>query len=138
MLYQLTVPASPEFVFLLFVPILLIVEIIVLKVALIVVKAEDRKGIKWVAISILIQLGVILFTCIPIILIELIGGLGGGYAFLVIIIIIVALFIDFNVINVIHRLGMKRALIVFIFFLIPIIIVGFLIYINLNILGFFS
>jgi len=138
MLYQITVPATAEFIFLLFIPILIIVEIIALKVGLIVVQAEDRRGIKWVAISVLIQMGVILFIGLPIILILLIGGSEGQYTALVVVIIIFALFIDFNVVNVIHRLGMKRAFIVFIFFLIPFIIVSLIIVYNLNVLGYFS
>ena len=138
MLYQITVPATAEFIFLLFIPILIIVEIIALKVGLIVVQAEDRRGIKWVAISVLIQMGVILFIGLPIILILLIGGSEGQYTAIVVVIIIFALFIDFNIVNVIHRLGMKRAFIVFIFFLIPFIIVSLIIVYNLNVLGYFS
>jgi len=136
MLLQVMALPFSVFIFLVFLPILIGIELIVLKIALVIVKAKERSGMKWVVISILAQIGMFLFVAIPLFLIGLTGGFKPESTFLIIIIIIVACFLDFNLINVIHRLGMKRAFAVFIFFLVPLIIIGFLLFYYLSAFGY--
>ena len=58
---------------------------------------------------------------------------GGPPAILIILFVIIALFMDVNVLNITHELGLKRALIVFIFIFIPFaFVVGFIIFIISN------
>ena len=123
MLFQFLNPTS---VLAIFIPMIIVAEIVFLKIGLISVKAEEKNGIKWVAISILIQLGAIFFVSIPLILMGMVGEFGqsGPDIGMIILIIAVGCFLDFNLINMIHRLGFKRTLIVFIFFLIPLLIIG--------------
>ena len=98
--------------------------LVLLKLGLIVTKAEVRIGFKWVLISFGTQVGIFFFIGGPLMLLGFAGKMEGGPpVVLIIIFIILALFIGVNVLNVMHQLGMKRALIVFAMMLIPFLVV---------------
>jgi hypothetical protein len=118
----------PELLFLF--PIMFGLALVLLKIGLILTKAEVRTGFKWVLVSFGIQVGVFFFVGGPLMLLGFSGMMEGGPpVILILILIVVALFMDINVLNVVHHLGMKRALMVFLLILIPFsFIVGFLIF----------
>lgn len=120
---------APELLYIIF-PTMFGLGIILLKVGLVVTKAEVRTTFKWVLASFGIQVGVFFFVGSPLMLLGFAGMMEGGpEALLIIIFIIVALFMDMNVLNIVHELGMKRALLVFFMILIPFLFtVGFLIF----------
>ncbi len=117
-----------------FFPLMFVLALILLKIGLVITKAETRTGIKWVLISFGIQVGVFFFVAGPLMLAGLSETDGGGPpAILIILFVIIALFMDVNVLNITHELGLKRALIVFIFIFIPFaFVVGFIIFIISN------
>ena len=104
-----------------------IVGLIMLKIGLVVTKAEARTGFKWLLSSFGIQVGMFFFVASPMILLGISGAFGeqGPEVFLIIIFLVLALFIDVNVLNIIHRLGIKRALLVFGLMAIPFLLVSF-------------
>ncbi len=105
-------------------PILFIVALILLKIGLVVAKAEEKTSMKWVLISFGIQVGLAFFISSPLMLIGIAGGFEGGPDIaLIIIAIIVSCFVDLNVLNAIHKLGMKRAFIIFVLIAVPLIMV---------------
>jgi len=98
--------------------------LVLLKLGLIVTKAEVRTGFKWVLISFGTQVGIFFFVGGPLMLLGFAGEMEGGPpVILIIIFIFLALFIGVNLLNVMHQLGMKRALIVFLMMLIPFLVV---------------
>lgn len=98
--------------------------LVLLKLGLIVTKAEVRTGFKWVLISFGTQVGIFFFVGGPLMLLGFAGEMEGGpTVILIIIFIFLALFIGVNLLNVMHQLGMKRALIVFLMMLIPFLVV---------------
>ncbi|TFG08196.1 MAG: hypothetical protein EU539_03055 [Promethearchaeota archaeon] len=119
----------PQLLFVFF-PAMFGLALILLKAGLALTKAEVRTTFKWVLASFGIQVGVFFFVGSPLMLLGFSGMMQGGPEFsLIIIFVIVALFLDVNVLNVTHQLGMKRALIVFFMMLIPFLfVVGFLIF----------
>ncbi len=103
--------------------ILIGVDIFLLKLGLLITKAEYRTRIKWVALSFLIQFGAIFFISSPMLILGITGAFYEGPPVSAIILAIVgSIFLDFNIINVIHRVGLKRSFIIAIIILIPIII----------------
>lgn len=120
--------------FFFFFTLMFIVALVLLKIGLVITKAEVRTGIKWVLISFGIQVGVFFFVAGPLMLAGFSETDGGGPpAILIILFVIIALFMDVNVLNITHELGLKRALIVFIFIFIPFaFVVGFIIFIISN------
>ncbi|MFW9999241.1 MAG: hypothetical protein ACFE9Q_05395 [Candidatus Hodarchaeota archaeon] len=99
---------------------LILFDMLLLKIGLAITKAQVRKNIKWVAISFLIQFGVILFISSPLLLNTIIGTFHGE-GNIIIIVVFFSVFIDVNVINLIHQIGIKRSIIVMIFVVVPII-----------------
>ena len=104
-----------------------IVGLILLKVGLVVSKAETRTGFKWVLGSFGIQVGMFFFVGSPLILLGISGAFGeqGPEIILIIIFLVLALFIEVNILNIIHRLGILRALLVFGLMVAPFLIVSF-------------
>ena len=97
-------------------------DILLLKFGLTITKARERTRMKWVAVSFLIQLGVIFFISSPLFLLGFSGKFDGAPG-VVIPIIILCTFIDLNVINVIHQIGLKRSLIVVSIIILPIVFI---------------
>lgn len=104
-----------------------IVGLILLKVGLVITKAEARTGFRWLLASFGIQVGMFFFVGSPMILLGISGAFGeqGPEVILIIIFLVLALFIDLHVLNIVHQLGIKRALLVFGLMAIPFLIVSF-------------
>ena len=113
---------------------LLVVDIFILKIGLAITKAQEKTNFKWVAGSFGIQFALIFFISTPMIL----GGWTGLYSTggppipLIVLIVIFCAFIDLNVINILHKVGMVRALIIAILILGPVTFAMFLLGENLG------
>jgi hypothetical protein len=110
--------------------VLIVVDIFLLKLGLFLMKSEYRTKIKWVGISFLIQFGAIFFISSPMLILGFTGafsdgsstsGGGGPPAGLIVLAIVGSTFLDFNLINVIHKIGLKKSFLVTIIILVPII-----------------
>jgi hypothetical protein len=99
-------------------------DILLLKLSLVITKAQKRTRIKWVAGSFLIQFGIIFIISSPL---FLLGSMGvfqdDGPGAIIIPIIILSAFIDLNVVNILHQIGLKRSLIIVVIVLIPIVFI---------------
>jgi hypothetical protein len=113
---------------------LLVGDILILKLGLTIIKAQEKTNLKWVAGSFGIQFGLIFFISTPMIL----GGWTGQYStggppiILIILTVIFCIFIDLNVINIIHKIGMLRALILAILIMGPVTYAMYLLGSNLG------
>ena len=101
----------------------------ILKIGLIITKAEVKREWKWVLASSFIQAGLCFFIMAPM-FINMAADFGseGGpegdeMIGLILGLLALGLFIDLQVINVFHRVGMKRALIIFTMEIIPVIVI---------------
>lgn len=99
---------------------LILFDLLLLKIGLAITKAEVKKSMKWVAISFAIQFGIIFFISSPLILYSMIGEFRGDQG-IIVLVVFFSLFIDVNVINLIHRIGIKRSIVVVIFVVGPIV-----------------
>ena len=97
-------------------------DILLLKLALVVTKAQKRTRMKWVAGSFAIQFGIIFIISSPLFLLGFMGKFQGEPD-AIIPIVILSLFIDLNVINVLHQVGLKRSFGILLIIFVPIIIV---------------
>ncbi len=127
MLIQIRMRLFPDFIIFMLI-ILALIEIVVLKIGLKITKAEEKTGMKWVLVSFACQVGMILFVSAPLILMGLSGEFSGEDSDgmpvgLIFMFIGFGLFMDLQILNIIHRLGMKKALIVFGLMLVPMIII---------------
>jgi hypothetical protein len=99
-------------------------DILLLKLSLVITKAQKRTRIKWVAGSFLIQFGIIFIISSPL---FLLGSMGvfqdDGPGAIIIPIIILSAFIDLNVVNILHQIGLKRSLIIVVIVLVPIVFI---------------
>ncbi|MFX0072877.1 MAG: hypothetical protein ACFFAO_17510 [Candidatus Hermodarchaeota archaeon] len=123
MIFQDGTPSLGDYTSLFILAALLIGDIFLLKLFLIMTKAESNRNLKWVAISFGIQYGLVFFICLPLFLIGLTGGFDerGPDPGMLIPIIVLSIFIDLNLINVIHKIGIKRSILVGFFISAPII-----------------
>ncbi len=97
--------------------VLILGSILIFKIGLIVTKAQEKTNMKWVATSFGIQFGIILFISLPLSMSSFEEGPPGGIIALV---IIFSAFIVTHVINVIHKIGIKRSFVVMLLILAPI------------------
>jgi len=101
----------------------------ILKIGLIISNAEVNREWKKVIISSLIQAGLCFFIMSPLFINMFLdfgsehGPEGDEMAGLIAGLLALGMFINLQVINVFHRVGMKRALIIFIMEVIPVIII---------------
>ena len=112
--------------------------VLLLKFGLALNRAEDKTNMKWVAISFFIQYGVALFISLPILLEKIIVRTNqianpllkykGPKAPIAVLTITVAIFILINLINMIHKVGIKRSIVIISFLLGPMIGSIYLIY----------
>ena len=107
-------------------PIILIVvlvlgDILLLKVGLAITKAQEKKNMKWVAGSFGIQFGIIFFISSPLLLYGMLGKFQGDPG-VIAPIVLFSVFIDLNLVNVIHKIGLKRSLVVVFLIVGPIIV----------------
>ncbi len=97
-------------------------DILLLKLALVITKTQKRRRMKWVAGSFAIQFGIIFVISSPLFLLGFLGGFQGELD-VIIPIIILSVFIDLNVINVLHQVGLKRSFVILLITLFPIIFI---------------
>jgi hypothetical protein len=133
---QLLMSFFPEFVFIILVPIFLVAEIVVVKIALKLAKAQERKGFKWVILSVFIQIGFFAFVAMPFLFFGMMGlfsgssnGNGGGISTgalmsMLMPLLLFAMILDIGIINILHKIGPRRSLGVFIMMVIPMVILG--------------
>lgn len=96
-------------------------DILLLKLGLVITKAQKRKRMKWVAGSFAIQFGVVFAISSPLFLLGIIGAFKGGPPPVGLAsIVFISAFIDLNIINILHQIGLKRSLVVVIFTFAPI------------------
>ncbi|MHA1191602.1 MAG: hypothetical protein ACTSP9_04815 [Promethearchaeota archaeon] len=97
--------------------------ILFLKLGLATVKSRTRKEFKLLAISILIQLSMIALLASPFILMGFAGEFedNGTSPVLIIFAIVLAIFLDLNIINILHKTGMKSAILCFFLMIIPLV-----------------
>jgi hypothetical protein len=108
---------------------LLVGDIFLLKLFLIFTKAQSKRNIKWVAISFGIQFALVFFINSPLFLVGITGGFDehGPHPGVIIPFVLLCMFINLNLINIIHKIGFKRALIVAFFITAPMIAAIFMI-----------
>ena len=110
-------------------PIILIVavaagDILLLKLGLVITKAQEKTRIKWVAGSFLIQFAIIFIISSPLFLLGSMGAFNGdGPGAIIIIIIILSAFIDLNIVNILHQIGLKRSFIIVVLVLVPMVFI---------------
>jgi hypothetical protein len=98
--------------------------LILLKLGLVLTKAEVRTSFKWVLVSFASQVGIFFFVGGPLMLLGFAAEMEGGPpGVLILIFILLALFMGIHVLNVMHKLGIKRAFIVFLMILVPFLVV---------------
>ncbi len=97
-------------------------DMLLLKLALVVTKAQKRTRMKWVAGSFAIQFGIIFIISSPLFLLGFMGSFQGEPD-VVIPIVILSVFIDLNVINVLHQVGLKRSFGILLFIIGPIMFI---------------
>lgn len=97
-------------------------DILLLKLGLTITKSQKRTRMKWVAGSFLIQVGVVFVISSPLFLLGIMGAYQGEGGALVPIIIF-SIFVDFNVVNILHQIGLKRSLVIVLLTFAPIFII---------------
>jgi len=123
---QLQMSFWPEFILIFVLPIFFISEFIVVKLGLKLAKAQVHKSFKWVILSVLIQIGMFTFVAMPFVLFAFMGDTidFNALAPYLIMLVFFALFLDVCVINILHKIGFKRSIGVFILMIIPIFIIA--------------
>ncbi|MHA1255606.1 MAG: hypothetical protein ACTSPS_08420 [Promethearchaeota archaeon] len=97
-------------------------DILLLKLALVVTKAQKRTRMKWVAGSFAIQFGIVFIISSPLFFLGFMGKFQGEPD-AIIPIVILSLFIDLNVINVLHQVGLKRSFGILLLTFVPLIMI---------------
>ncbi|MFW9895429.1 MAG: hypothetical protein ACFFD7_06465 [Candidatus Thorarchaeota archaeon] len=117
----------------------ILVGIIIFKIGLSITKSESKTSFKWVTASFLIQYGVTLFISAPMLLDMLLAyanGLSSNYqgppSGIIAIVIIFSMFIVVNLINLLHKPGIVRSIIIAILILGPIVGSNYIIFSNLG------
>ncbi|MHA2280934.1 MAG: hypothetical protein ACXAC5_08790 [Promethearchaeota archaeon] len=102
--------------------------IIILKIGLMITKAQSKTDFKWIIGSYLIQYGVILFISTPMLLDMLLNFMtGSSFDYhgpdpgMIAIVVVFSAFISVNLINMIHKPGIKRSVVIALMILGPII-----------------
>jgi hypothetical protein len=134
MFFQGSLPSIEELIPFIVAISLIIVDIFILKIGLAITKTEEKSSFKWVAGSFGIQFGLVFFISSPMILEGLTGGFsnGGPNPLIISLVIIFSLFIDINLINVIHKIGLKKSIIIGFLIMVPITVAMWLIGENLG------
>ena len=134
MFFQTGMPSLDEIIPIIIAVSLIVGDIFILKIGLAITKAEEKTNFKWVAGSFGIQFGLILFISIPMILGGWTGqySAGGPHPALIALTVIFSAFIDINIINIIHKIGMKRSLIISILIMGPVTYAMYLLGSNLG------
>ncbi len=119
--------------------IIIISGILLFKIGLVVTKAESKTNFKWVAVSFLLQYGVTLFISAPMLLDMVLTFMTGPtYNYrgpdpgIIAMVVIFSAFIVVNLINMIHKPGIKRSIVITLLILGPIIGSNYLIFSSLG------
>lgn len=136
MLFQLDIDKYLPFIL---AAVIIIGGIIIFKIGLVVTKVESKTSFKWVAGSFLIQYGVTLFISAPMLLDMVLASMVGTSnnngepdPGIIAMVVIFSTFIDVNLINMIHKPGIKRSIIIALLILGPIIGSNYIIFSNLH------
>ncbi|MHA2048305.1 MAG: hypothetical protein ACW986_01700 [Promethearchaeota archaeon] len=105
------IPGPEDITSIIITVILIISAILLLKIGLTITRAQEKKNWKWVAGSFGIQFLVAFFIGSPLMILGISGDIQVDPG-AIIPVVLIAAFIDFNFINVLHKIGMKRSLIV--------------------------
>ena len=97
--------------------VLILGSILIFKIGLVVTKAQEKTNMKWVAASFGIQFGIILFISLPLSMSSFEEGPPGG---IIVLVIIFSALIVTNVINIIHKIGIKRSFVITLMIIAPI------------------
>ena len=119
-MYQMGLPSGLDIPSIIITVVLVIGGIILLKIGLSITKAQEKKDWKWVAGSFAIQFAVVFFIGSPLMILGISGDIEVDVGAIVPV-VLVAAFIDFNFINILHKVGMKRSLIIIILIIGPIV-----------------
>ncbi|MBN1799929.1 MAG: hypothetical protein JW891_00390 [Candidatus Lokiarchaeota archaeon] len=97
----------------------------ILKIGLVAAHAEVKREWKWVFASAFMQAGAVFFVMLPLFFNMLLetNMEGGPPVGLLLGLMSLGLFIDLNILNMFHRIGIKKALIIFLFEIIPVVII---------------
>jgi len=99
-------------------------DILLLKLGLVITKAQIRTRIKWVAGSFAIQFAIIFIISSPLFLLGAMGAFNDdGPGGIIILIIILSAFIDISIVNILHQIGLKRSFIIVVIVLVPIVFI---------------
>ncbi|MHA1294495.1 MAG: hypothetical protein ACTSQJ_17790 [Promethearchaeota archaeon] len=122
MLLQIRMRLFPEFILLFIIPIFFAMCLIYLYIGLRIAKAEQNKAIQWCLLSMGALIAVGFFLSIPFILLGFSGAFSDGPppGWMIAISIIVLIFVEMNVLNAMHKIGLFRAFIVLIFLSLPV------------------
>ncbi|MHA1439760.1 MAG: hypothetical protein ACTSPD_19605 [Promethearchaeota archaeon] len=122
MLLQIRMRLFPEFILLFIIPIFFAMCLIYLYIGLRIAKAEQNKAIQWCLLSMGALIAVGFFLSIPFILLGFSGAFRDGPppGWMLAISIIVLIFVEMNVLNAMHKIGLFRAFIVLIFLSLPV------------------
>ncbi len=101
--------------------IFVILEVIVLKIGLKISKAMEKTDFKWILISIGIQTGLVFFVFTPVMFMGISGSFNdqGPDPGIMIPVMITAIIVGVNMINVLHQIGIGKSIFVFILYAIP-------------------
>jgi len=119
---QMGLPSIGELIPFIIMGVLAVADIVLLKLALVVTKAQKRNKMNWVAGSFAIQFGIIFIISSPLFFLGFMGNFRGEPD-VIIPIIILSSFIDLNVINVLHQVGLKRSLGILLLTFVPLIMI---------------
>ena len=137
MLFQPTIPDIKDIIPFIIAALLIIGGIIIFKIGLVVTKAESKTDFKWVAGSFLIQYGVTLFISAPMLLDMVLASMVGTInnepePGSIAMVVVFSTFIVVNLINMLHKPGIIRSIIIALLILGPIIGSTYLIFDNLG------
>ena len=97
-------------------------DILLLKLGLVITKSQTRTRMKWIAGSFLIQFGIVFIISSPLFLLGIIGAYQGQPQGMVPVILF-SVFIDLNIINILHKIGLKRSFVVVVLTFVPIFLI---------------
>lgn len=125
MLFQMTSFSLDDYIPIIIMGCLLVLDIFILKISLAISKAEVRKSMKWVTVSSFIQFGVIFFISSPMMLLGIYIWHGPPKPEVLVPTILISFFIDINIMNIFHRIGIKKSVVIGIFLIAPITVALF-------------
>lgn len=119
--------------------VIIVCGMLILKFGLSVTKAESNTNFKWIAGSFFIQYGVTLFISAPMLL-DMVLTITGGSSYnfenintgSIAVTLTFSVFISVNLINMIHKPGIKRSIIIALLIIGPIVSSSVLIFVNIG------